>query len=138
MNERTKKVVAGIVLSTFTVGCATPVFASDEMPETLPVQPVVVEQIESGSMPAETEPYSVPGTILKAVKKIVKDYWDELPLPDKADAIRDKLLDALDFYFQYSDDVETAIRNAIYDVFPNANESVVNAAVFFITALLPV
>lgn len=59
-------------------------------------------------------------------------------MPDKADAIRDKLLDALDFYFQYSDDVETAIRNAIYDVFPNANESVVNAAVFFITALLPV
>ena len=50
-------------------------------------------------------------------------------MPDKADFIRDKLLKALDFYFQYTDDVETAVRNAIYDVFSNANATVVNAAV---------
>lgn len=137
MKERTKKVVAGIVLGTFTFGCATPVFAADEMTETLPVQPVVIEQFEMETGPSDVQPYSIPGTVLKAVKKIVKDYWDELPLPDKADTVRDALLEALDFYFQYSDDVETAIRNAIYDVFPNANETVVNAAVFFITALLP-
>ena len=92
MNERTKKVVAGIVLGTFTLGCATPVFASDEMAETLPVQPVVVEQIESGSMPTDAETYGLGSKVAKEIAEALVDVgFDE----DDAEFWAEKILEFL-------------------------------------------
>ena len=139
MNNKTKKIVAGVVLGTFVFGATTPAFATEQLYEDniyLSDQFITNNNISEENVPG-TETYGVAKHIVQAVKKVITDYWDKLPLPDKADFIRDKLLKALDFYFQYTDDVETAVRNAIYDVFPNANATVVNAAVAVIMELLP-
>lgn len=134
MNKKINKIAAGVVLTTMLVSGATPVFAAQNNEcidlETTPIYEPFSESIE------ETQS-GIPKTVLRAVKKIVVDYWDSLPLPDKADVVRGALLDALDFYFDWSDDVETAITSAIYDVFPNANSTVVYVAVTIIMELLP-
>lgn len=138
MNTKMKKVVAGAVLGTFAFGVASPAFAAEAEAEveTLPVEQAVVEETAEEAY-TEAETRGAAKHVIQAVKKVIVDYWDKLPLPDKADFVRDKLLKALDYYFQFTDDVETAVRNAIYDVFPNANATIVNGAVAIIMELLP-
>ena len=139
MNNKTKKVAASVVLGTFVFGAATPAFA--ETKSTLEsysyIEQIEISESNEENISPEVEERGAAKYVIKAVKKVITDYWDKLPLPDKADFIRDKLLTALDYYFQYTDDVETAVRNAIYDVFPNANATVVNAAVAVIMEILP-
>lgn len=109
MNTKTKKVVASIVLGTFVVTTATPVFASDEMAETLPVQPVVIEQIESGNMPADAEPYGLGTKVAKEIAEALVKNWSsvinflekmgmEKALLDLLDEVQGVLLDILDHY----------------------------------------
>lgn len=138
MNTKMKKVVAGAVLGTFAFGVASPAFAAEGETEveTLPVEQTVVEETAEETY-TEAETRGAAKHVIQAVKKVIVDYWDKLPLPDKADFIRENLLEALDYYFQFTDDVETAVRNAIYDVFPNANATIVNGAVVIIMELLP-
>lgn len=139
MNTKHKTLIATMVLGTFTLGMTSTAFAAteDNNIEPAPVKIVKTAQALETQLPSEETEERGVKDVLKAVKKIVVDYWDELPLPDKADSVRDALLSALDYYFEFTDDVETAIRNAIYDVFPDAWPSVVDGAVWFIMELLP-
>lgn len=61
---------------------------------------------------------------LKPIKKFLADYWDDIPLLRKAKKVRSALMDALDYYFEYSDDVEGGIYKSLKDVFPNASDDV--------------
>ena len=127
MNTKTKKVVASIVLGTFVVTTATPVFASDEMPETLPVQPVVVEQIEAGNIPPDAETNSPVTKLAKELAEKLLKKWDgmlnfledmqvEKGLIDALDGVKEVLLKALDSYNGTMTTAEGILADAIQDL----------------------
>jgi len=135
MNHKTKKIVAGVLFGSFVIGASTPAFAStDVLSEN---SYYVGEANMNENIAPGAEQQGAAKHVIQAVKKVIVDYWDRIPLPSKVDFVRDRLLDALDYYFQFTDDVETAVRNAIYDVFPDANDTVVNIAVAVIMEMLP-
>lgn len=127
MNTKTKKVVASIVLGTFVVTTATPVFASDEMTETLPVQPVVVEQIEAGNIPPDAETNSPVTKLAKELAEKLLKKWDgmlnfledmqvEKGLIDALDGVKEVLLKALDSYNGTMTTAEGILADAIQDL----------------------
>ena len=127
MNTKTKKVVASIVLGTFVVTTATPVFASDEMAETLPVQPVVVEQIEAGNIPPDAETNSPVTKLAKELAEKLLKKWDgmlnfledmqvEKGLIDALDGVKEVLLKALDSYNGTMTTAEGILADAIQDL----------------------
>lgn len=116
MNEKTKKVVAGIVLGTFTFGCATPVFASDEILETLPAQPMIVEQIEFGNMPADVEPYGLKAQAVKALINLIDSNWSKVlkALDDwgAEQQLLKQIDDAKDLFFWAMNELTGAVDSA--------------------------
>ena len=154
MNERTKKVVAGIVLGTFTFGCATPVFASDEMTETLPVQPVLVEQIaEENHIITVYSEYEIViessverGKItitLKALKTLIENNKGTIKdilvglniIQEKGfDNFYDKFMELLDKVFDTNDTIEGVFTDALVNL--GVDETVASTAAKLLTHFL--
>ena len=81
MNNNMKKIVASIVLGTFTVGMTTPAYAAVETTEVVAASLETVQvigQSELGIGSDDVAPYSIPSKIAKELaEKLVKN-WDKV------------------------------------------------------------
>lgn len=127
MNEKTKKVVAGIVLGTFTFGCVTPAFASDNIEETLLIESVAIEKSESNNISSDIGVYSVPSKIAKELAEKLLKNWDKVlnvfidlgadeALLKKINSVKNVLLGALNEYNGVLTTAEEILAEALMNV----------------------
>ncbi len=125
MNTKMKKVVAGVVLGTFTFGMATPAFAEVEnMQETevAVVSPVYVNDIPLAHSTTDSEfgTYGFKNLTLDGLKTALKVGWTKLTtimVEHNVDAeiilmlndLRDTFFDVLDVYFETSNTVREVV-----------------------------
>lgn len=137
MNEKTKKVVAGIVLSTFTFGCVTPAFASEknskmEMSVTY-IQPNLqsVKDMPLIYSNSDIDTYGIKGITLKALKELIDTNWTkittllidlnvEIELVSQLNEMKSTFFSLLDVYFDVSDTAHEAIRKSLVGLGLNA------------------
>ena len=144
MNEKTKKVVAGIVLGTFTFGCATPVFAADNtMNVTSTREDVALNSQYVNDMPlihanGEMETYGLKGITVKALKELIDANWTkittflidinvELDLIYKLNEMKSTFFMLIDVYADVSDTAHEVIRNSLVGLGFNATVASVMA-----------
>ena len=128
MNNKTKKIVAGVVLGTFVFGATTPAFAEISKPNINSSVTSITEQNEKtlplySNADSETETYGIKGITLKAVKKLIGDNWtkiidtldtlgfDELLLKN-LDNLKGAFFDAMDGFFDFADSVEEMLQQS--------------------------
>lgn len=146
MNEKTKKVVAGIVLGTFTFGCVTPAFASDNIEKTLLIESVAIEKSERDNISSsDVEIYSVPSKIAKELAEKLLKNWDKVlnvfvdlgadeALLKKINSVKNVLLGALNEYNGVLTTAEEILAEALMNV--GLGESLANVAAKAIIKIL--
>lgn len=130
MNEKTKKVVAGIVLGTFTFGCVTPAFASEENSKMEMSATYIQPNLQSvKDMPliysnSDIDTYGIKGITLKALKELIDTNWTkittllidlnvEIELVTQLNELKSTFFSLLDVYFDVSDTAHEAIRKSL-------------------------
>ena len=135
MNTKMKKIVAGVVLGTFTFGAATPAFAGVENEQTVEVaamSPVYETEapLSVVNTEYEVEPTGAGGVALKVVKQVknlLEANWNriiaflidaqvELEMIRQLDEMKSMFFDAIDTVAGFSDDVNDMLSNALQSI----------------------
>lgn len=135
MNNKTKKIVAGVVLGTFVFGATTPAFAETENIQRTEMTslnsvyeieiPTVTENITS-----EMEPYGTGGIALKVVKQVKNlieanwtkittfmiEYNVEIEMIQQLDELKSTFFDAIDSVAGFSDSVNDMLQKALMKI----------------------
>ena len=148
MNNKTKKIVAGVVLGTFVFGATTPAFAEISKPNINSSVTSITEQNEKtlplySNADSETETYGIKGITLKAVKKLILDNKDTIKnvlvglniVQEKGfDSFYDKFMKVLDLVFDTNDTIEDVFTDALVNL--GVNESLARSAAELLTHFL--
>lgn len=147
MKTKTKKVVASIVLGTFTFGCATPVFAADNnavdsvaITDNAMLNSQYVKDMPLNHSNGDVETYGIKGITLKALKELIDTNWTkittflidinvELEIVYNLNELKSKFFLLLDTYFEVSDTAHEAIRKSLVGAGLNATAASVIADV---------
>ena len=131
MNNNMKKVVASIVLGTFTVGMTTPAYAIEntDMGNTHMSEEIVLNYQNINDMPlihsdGNIETYGIKGITLKGLKELIETNWTRITtflidinveneLIYNLNEMKSTFFMLLDVYFAVSDTANEAIKKSL-------------------------